>query len=144
MVCAMLPLSQTKVYIAVPPDGFAIAVPSFWPNADCAVALALAAKIFGCVMMAEMVEEQFSASVTTTTYVPTARPVMLAVVLPLLQRYVYAPFPPMAVAVAAPFEPPLQSTFDWLSMDAATAALCARLVEAVCVQPDPVLVTRME
>lgn len=40
--------------------------------------------------------------VTVTVYVPAARPVMVAVVPPLDQEYVYGVVPPVALAVAEP------------------------------------------
>jgi hypothetical protein len=50
--------------------------------------------------------EQPLLSVTTTLYVPAASPLIVAVIAPLLQKYVYPPEPPDAVTVALPLDCP--------------------------------------
>ena len=48
---------------------------------------------------------------------PAERPLEVALVPPLLHKYVYPGVPPVAVTVAEPLLPPLQDTFVWAVMD---------------------------
>ena len=55
------------------------------------------------VIVAEVI---LQSSVIVTVYVPADKPVTSAVEAPFDHEYVYDPVPPVAVTVAAPFEPP--------------------------------------
>ena len=64
----------------------------------------------GCVTVIEVLCVQPPASVIVTVYTPGHWFVKLAVLAPVLQRYVYGLVPPAAVAVKAASQTPLQLT----------------------------------
>ncbi len=75
------------------------------------------------------------ASVTVTLYVAALKLVAVGVVCPLFQRYVYAPVPPLGVAVAVPFAPPLQDTFVPVTVTVTPVAGWVIMALEVVVQP---------
>ena len=94
------------MYDAVPPVGIAVADPSLFPVVGLIPEI-LPPKTLGSAILIETVAEVVP-SVAVTVYVPAARPVMVALVPLLLQANVFVPVPPVALAVAPPFELPLQ------------------------------------
>jgi uncharacterized protein involved in outer membrane biogenesis len=57
-----------------------------------------------------VVPVQLRASVTVTTYNPAVKPLIVAVLPPLLHKYWYGAVPPLTVTVAPPSVPPKQFT----------------------------------
>jgi len=76
------------------------------------------------------------ASVAVTVYVPAVSPVALAEVEPEDQTKVFVPVPPVAEAVADPFDPPLHDTFVGVPTLVVTpVAGCVMVVVSVSVHP---------
>ena len=110
------------MYGDVPPLPDAVALPSLAPLQLALVELVmLADTAVGSVIVTVSVSVQLLSSSTVTVYVPAASPVMVALLEPVLQAYVYGDVPPPPLAVAAPSLAPLQLALVELVMLAVTA-----------------------
>ena len=132
------PLDHTKPTAPVPPVEDAVAAPVELPKQStlvCDPMLTFNAAA-GCDIVTEAIDVQPLASVPVTVYVPAARPVFAAVVVPLDHKNPTAPVPPVELAVAAPVELPKQRTLVGApTLTLSAAAGWVIVTEATEVQP---------
>jgi hypothetical protein len=122
--------------VPVPPVDVAVAEPVEPPlHATLVCDDIEAATTVGCVIALEAVCVHPLASVTVTVYVPTARPVAVALVLALFQVYVYGETPPDGTAVNVPLASPLHVTVTLVKVGITIAVGCVIVTLAVDVQP---------
>ena len=111
MLAVVPPLLQLYVYGAVPPVEVAVAVPLAAPKHEASVFVQVAdTGAGGHATVVLQVVVQPLASVTLTLYGPIAKLLRLAVVAPLLHKYVYGAVPPVAVTLAVPVVVPWHAT----------------------------------
>ena len=96
---------------------------------------AVANNAVGSVIIIDVESVQPLASVTVTEYVPAKTPEIDAVVAELLHAYVYAVVPPVALAVAAPSDAPLQLTLESNAVAAIRLVGCIIITEVLSVHP---------
>ena len=142
------------MYGLVPPVGVEVIAPSDDPKQliceplklDVTLAVVVCA-VDGCVIVTVLVAEQPLASLTVTVIGPAGRPVAVAVFCDGIepQTKLYAPVPPVPLAVAVPVDCPKHSTFVTPApgIVTVTAAGAVIVVVELAVQPSAsVTVTR--
>ncbi len=107
----MLPLSQIKEYVPVPPVTDNNTDPFEPPLQLTFAAVGVTVIAVGSVTVAVAVDVQVFESVMVTVYVFAVNPVLFWFVPPLLHAKVYGDVPPFTVKETDPFDPPLQLTF---------------------------------